>query len=70
MRKETFDALIVDVDRDSMAESMSIETEYGCRLTLRVPGQQRNDAPTCATPGAPRTVQGQMPEALRNIRLR
>ena len=32
------DGVTVDVDEGSMAESMSIETEYGCRFILRDPG--------------------------------
>jgi uncharacterized protein len=32
------DGVIIDVDEGSMAESMSIETEYGCRFILRDPG--------------------------------
>ncbi len=29
------DGVTIDVGADSMAESMSIETEYGCRFVLR-----------------------------------
>jgi uncharacterized protein (DUF779 family) len=29
------DGVLIDVENDSMAESMSIETEYGCRFILR-----------------------------------
>jgi uncharacterized protein (DUF779 family) len=29
------DGVMIDVENDSMAESMSIETEYGCRFILR-----------------------------------
>jgi uncharacterized protein len=30
------DALVVDVDRGVVADSFSLETEHGCRFTLRV----------------------------------
>lgn len=63
------DTLILDVDLDTIAESMSIETEYGCRLTLRREGQERTTAPACETT-APRGVTGELPEALRNVKLR
>src|SRR5262245_31278337 len=29
------DGVVIDVEDDSVAESMSIETEYGCRFVLR-----------------------------------
>jgi uncharacterized protein (DUF779 family) len=29
------DGMVIDVEDDLMAESMSIETEYGCRFVLR-----------------------------------
>jgi uncharacterized protein (DUF779 family) len=29
------DGVLIDVEDESMAESMSIETEYGCRFILR-----------------------------------
>lgn len=29
------DGVVIDVEEDLMAESMSIETEYGCRFVLR-----------------------------------
>ena len=65
------DPLVIDVDRDYLGESLSIETEYDCRLTLRVPGQvvgDRSAGETCR-PRA-RTVEGSLPEALQNLRIR
>jgi uncharacterized protein (DUF779 family) len=66
------DTLVLDVDTDTLAESMSIETEYACRFTLRREGQQRAPAPAaeaCATV-TPRQVSGELPAALRNLKLR
>lgn len=63
------DTLILDVDLDQIAESMSIETEYSCRLTLRREGQERAAAEVCTQAG-PRTVVGEMPEALRDLKIR
>jgi uncharacterized protein (DUF779 family) len=65
----------VDVE-DSMAESMSIETEYGCRFVLRAPDGERveNQDATCDVPESvsalrPRGRQ-ELPEALRRSRIR
>jgi uncharacterized protein (DUF779 family) len=69
--------LIIDVEEGSLAESMSIETEYACRFVLR----DASGAPTggsrptsCEIPEAvsalrPRGPQ-ELPEALRRARLR
>ncbi|SRR6266511_23925 len=35
--REGRDRLEIDVDQGVMADSFSLETEYGCRFTLRVP---------------------------------
>lgn len=70
------DGMTIDVD-NVMAESMSIETEYGCRFVLRdqsgsaVAGQGRVD---CEVPDAvsalrPRGAQA-LPDALRRARMR
>jgi uncharacterized protein (DUF779 family) len=70
------DGVVIDVV-DDLAESMSIETEYGCRFVLRdgtgdaVAGQERQ---TCEVPDAvsalrPRGPQ-ELPEALRRARMR
>jgi len=72
----TDDALTIDVVED-LAESMSIETEYGCRFVLRdgagaeVAGQERQTCEVPATVSAlrPRGPQ-ELPEALRRIRMR
>src|SRR5262249_17613007 len=73
------DGVVIDVEDGLMAESMSIETEYGCRFVLR--GDERvpfSDATTAATgcdvPEAvsalrPRGRQD-LPEALRRARIR
>jgi uncharacterized protein (DUF779 family) len=70
------EGVTVDVE-DSMAESMSIETEYGCRFILRAPdgAPVANQEPTvCDVPEAvsalrPRGHQ-ELPEALRRARMR
>jgi uncharacterized protein (DUF779 family) len=70
------EGVTVDV-ADSMAESMSIETEYGCRFVLRAPNGApvvNQDIRTCDVPEAvsalrPRGRQ-ELPEALRRTRLR
>jgi uncharacterized protein (DUF779 family) len=70
------DGVTVDVE-DSMAESMSIETEYGCRFILRAgdgaPVANQDEA-TCDVPEArsalrPRGRQ-ELPETLRRARMR
>ena len=71
------DGVVIDVDDGLMAESMSIETEYGCRFVLRGDERvafERPDAPACDVPEAvsalrPRGAQ-QLPEALRRARMR
>jgi uncharacterized protein (DUF779 family) len=70
------EAVTVDVE-DSMAESMSIETEYGCRFVLRAPDGApvaNQEATVCDVPEAvsalrPRGHQ-ELPEALRRARMR
>ena len=70
------EGVTVDVE-DSMAESMSIETEYGCRFILRAPDGmpvENRDATTCDVPEAvsalrPRGRQ-ELPDALRRARMR
>jgi uncharacterized protein (DUF779 family) len=71
------DGVTIDVEADLPAESMSIETEYGCRFVLRdrdgsAVGPSRPVA--CEVPDAvsalrPRGPQ-ELPEALRRIRMR
>lgn len=59
---------------DEMAESLSIETELGCRLALRGErtdsvGEPESCPPQTAT-SPTRKVTGQLPEALRGVRIR
>lgn len=63
-------SMVLDV-ADEMAESLSIETELGIRLVLRGEGE-RAAAPACEVPAAvgARPVVGELPEALRNLRMR
>jgi uncharacterized protein (DUF779 family) len=67
----------VDVEEGSMAESMSIETEYGCRFILRDPAgapMERQEQQVCDVPesvSALRTRGPQeLPEALLRARMR
>lgn len=59
---------------DEMVESLSVETEFGCRLALRGEHTDSDGEPqACATPAAapakPRRVVGTPPEALRGMRI-
>ena len=71
------DGVVVDVEDGLMAESMSIETEYGCRFILRDPGgtpierqaQQACDVPESVSALRTRGPQ-ELPEALRRVRMR
>ena len=70
------DGVVIDVD-DAIAESMSIETEYGCRFILRdqsgaaVEGQDREE---CEVPEAVSALRErgrqELPEALLRARMR
>jgi uncharacterized protein (DUF779 family) len=70
------EGVTVDVE-ESMAESMSIETEYGCRFVLRAPDGTpvaNQDIQDCDVPEAvsalrPRGRQ-ELPETLRRARMR
>lgn len=65
------DGVVLDVI-DELAESLSVETELGCRLILRGKGFTSAGAPeVCEVPTAsiPRGVVGVMPEALRGVRI-
>jgi len=71
------DGVVIDVDDGLMAESMSIETEYGCRFVLRGDERvafERPSEPACDVPdtvSALRTRGPQvLPEALRRARMR
>ena len=73
------DGVVIDLF-DGIAESMSIETEWDCRLFLRGQGVDRGEELYCEVPDdgpgllAERPlgthVTGEMPEALKNLRLR
>jgi len=67
------DGVVLDVV-DELAESLSVETELGCRLILRGPGFTTEGAPeACPVPVAGtigRQVVGELPEALRGFRMR
>lgn len=60
---------------DELVESLSVETEFGCRLVLRGEHTDSVGEPEeCATPvaavsAAPRRVTGTPPEALRGMRI-
>lgn len=70
------DGVVIDVE-DVMAESLSIETEYGCRFLLRdssggkVAGQEQEVCEVPETVSALRSRGPQeLPEALRRLRMR
>jgi uncharacterized protein (DUF779 family) len=71
------DGVVIDVDEGLMAESMSIETEYGCRFVLR--GDERvalgrPAQPACEIPDAVSALRErgpqELPESLRRARMR
>ncbi|HWJ98839.1 MAG TPA: DUF779 domain-containing protein [Acidimicrobiales bacterium] len=64
------DGVVLDVV-DELAESLSVETELGCRLILRGLGfTSADEPPVCEVPGTlSRGVVGEFPEALRGIRI-
>ena len=71
------DSVVIDVDEGLLAESMSIETEYGCRFVLR--GDERVSlagvtAERCDIPEAVSALRArgkqELPEALRHARIR
>jgi len=70
------EGVVIDVVHD-LAESMSIETEYGCRFVLRDPSGERvegQDRERCDVPGAVSALRSrgpqELPEALRRVRMR
>ena len=71
------DGVVIDVDDSRMAESMSIETEYGCRFVLRGdervafedPAAERCEIPEAVSALRARGPQ-ELPEALRRVRIR
>jgi uncharacterized protein (DUF779 family) len=71
------DGVVIDVDDGLMAESMSIETEYGCRFVLRDPDGtlvERQEQEACDVPEAVSALRirgpQELPEALRHARMR
>ncbi len=71
------DGVTVDVEEGSMAESMSIETEYGCRFILRDPTARRSSVKPCRACDVPESVSAlrargpqELPEALLRARMR
>lgn len=68
------DGVVLDVT-DELAESLSVETELGCRLILRGPDFDSSSEPQVCAPRPAgervlRPVVGEMPEALRGLRIR
>jgi uncharacterized protein (DUF779 family) len=71
------DGVTVDVEEGSMAESMSIETEYGCRFILRDPSGapvEHQEQVSCDVPESVSALRSrgpqELPEALRRVRMR
>ena len=71
------DGVTIDVESGSTAESMSIETEYGCRFILRDPRGapvERGERLACDVPEVVSALRSrgpqQLPEALRSRRMR
>jgi uncharacterized protein len=71
------EGVVIDVEEGLMAESMSIETEYGCRFVLRDgtgaavdrQAQQACEVPDSVSALRTRGPQ-ELPEALRRVRMR
>ncbi len=67
------DGVVLDVT-DELAESLSVETELGCRLILRGADFDSSTEPeVCEVPGGaalPRGVVGELPAELRRVRMR
>jgi uncharacterized protein (DUF779 family) len=71
------DGVVIDLDDSQMAESMSIETEYGCRFVLRGDARVAFEDPAAARCEVPDAVSAlrsrgrqELPEALRGARMR
>ena len=71
------DGVVVDVEEGLMAESMSIETEYGCRFVLRDRDGarvERSGEPICDVPESVSALRArghqELPDALRRVRMR
>lgn len=67
------ESLVLDVSEE-LGESLSVETELGCRLILRgADFDSSNESDVCDVPAGPpvlRPVVGELPEALRGLRMR
>ncbi len=66
------EAVVIDVSEE-LADSLSIETEFGCRLILRGAGFDSSAGPqACPAPEKmlDRRVVGQLPTELRRARMR
>ena len=66
------EGVVLDV-ADELGESLSVETELGCRLILRGPGFDSSTEPqACEVPAVAidREIRGELPEALRGLRMR
>ncbi len=66
------DGVVLDVS-DALAESLSIETEFGCRLVLRGAGFDSTTEPEACpvpVPSLDRGVVGELPPELRGARMR
>jgi len=71
------EGVTIDADEGSMAESMSIETEYGCRFILRDPTGtplDRQEQQVCHIPQSVSALRTrgpqQLPESLLRARMR
>lgn len=71
------DGVVIDVEEGLLAESMSIETEYGCRFVLRDPAGavvECLERQACEVPASVSALRSrgpqELPEALRRIRMR
>ncbi|MBI2711075.1 MAG: DUF779 domain-containing protein [Actinobacteria bacterium] len=72
------EGVVLDVVEE-LGESLSVETELGCRLALRGVGSDSSTAPQACPPASRsrddgtvelRPVVGELPEALRRVRMR
>ena len=67
------DGVTIDADDGSMAESMSIETEYGCRFILRDPAgapMERQEQQVCDVPESVSALRTRGPQELPDALLR
>ena len=76
-RDQPGDGVVIDVEHELMAESMSIETEYGCRFVLRGDARVSFETARTASCDVPEVVSAlrprgrqELPEALRGARIR